>query len=53
MCTLIFPGFPGRVGTLVKGSPEDKQPSDPCIKGSAKISRRVTMALYTGETFTT
>ena len=31
----------------VKGSPEDKQPSGPCIKGSAKISRRVTLALYT------
>ena len=35
-------------GSSVKGSPEDKQPSGPCIKGSAKISRRVTLALYTG-----
>ena len=33
----------------VKGSPEDKQPSGPCIKGSAKISRRVTLAHYTGQ----
>ena len=35
-------------GSSVKGSPEDKQPSGPCIKGSAKISRRVTLAHYTG-----
>ena len=35
-------------GSSVKGSPEDKQPSGPYIKGSAKISRRVTLALYTG-----
>ena len=35
-------------GSSVKGSPEDKQPSGPCIKGSAKISWRVTLALYTG-----
>ena len=35
-------------GSSVKGSPEDKQPSAPCIRGSAKISRRVTLALYTG-----
>ena len=35
-------------GTSVKGSPEDKQPSGPCIKGSAKISWQVTLALYTG-----
>ena len=32
----------------VKGSPEDKQPSGPCIKGGAKISRRVTLPHYTG-----
>ena len=36
-------------GSSVKGSPEDKQPSGPCIKGSAKISRRVTLAHHTGE----
>ena len=36
-------------GLSVKGSPEDKQPSGPCIKGSAKISRRVTLAHYTGQ----
>ena len=35
-------------GSSVKGSPEDKQASGPCIKGSAKISWRVTLALYTG-----
>ena len=35
-------------GSSVKGSPEDKQPSGPFIKGSAKISRGVTLALYTG-----
>ena len=35
-------------GSSVKGSPEDKQPSGPCIKGSAKISWGVTLALYTG-----
>ena len=34
-------------GSSVKGSPEDKQPSDPSIRGSAKISRWVTLALYT------
>ena len=28
----------------VKGSPEDKQAPVPCVKGSAKISRRVTLA---------
>ena len=33
---------------MLKGSPEDKQPSGPCIRGSAKISWRVTLALYTG-----
>ena len=36
-------------GPSVKGSPEDKQPSGPCIKGSAKISRLVTLAHYTGD----
>ena len=35
-------------GSSVKGSPEDKQPSGPCIKGSAKISWQVILALYTG-----
>ena len=35
-------------GSSVKGSPEDKQASAPSIRGSAKISRRVTLALYTG-----
>ena len=35
-------------GSSVKESPEDKQTSGLCIKGSAKISRRVTLALYTG-----
>ena len=34
-------------GSSVKESPEDKQPSGPFIKGSAKISRWVTLALYT------
>ena len=34
-------------GSSVKESPEDKQVSAPCVKGSAKISRRVTLALYT------
>ena len=28
-------------GSSVKGNPEHKQPSGPCIKGSAKISWRV------------
>ena len=32
----------------VKESSEDKQASAPCARGSAKISRRVTLALYTG-----
>ena len=32
----------------VKGSPEDKQASAPCIKGSVKIFWRVSMVLYTG-----
>ena len=32
-------------GSSVKGSSEDKQSSGSCIKGSAKISRRVTLAL--------
>ena len=35
-------------GSSVKGSPEDKQASAPCIRGSAKVSQRVTLALYTG-----
>ena len=35
-------------GSSVKGSPEDKQPSGPCIKLSAKISQQVSLALYTG-----
>ena len=35
-------------GSSVKGIPEDKQPSGPCIKGSAKISQGVTLAHYTG-----
>ena len=35
-------------GSSVKESPEDKQASAPCVRGSAKISRRVTLALYTG-----
>ena len=35
-------------GSSVKKNPEDKQASTPCVKGSAKISRRVTLALYTG-----
>ena len=34
-------------GSSVKGNPEDKQPSGPCIKGNAKISRWVTLTLYT------
>ena len=36
-------------GSSVKGSPEDKQSSGPCIKGSAKISWRVILAHYTGQ----
>ena len=39
-------------GSSVKGSPEDKQPSGPCVKGSAKISRQVTLAHYTGHSLT-
>ena len=35
-------------GSSIKGSPEDKQPSGPCFKGSVKISRLVSLALYTG-----
>ena len=34
-------------GQSVKENPEDKQASVPCVMGSAKISRRVTLALYT------
>ena len=32
----------------VKESPEDKQSSASCVRGSAKISWQVTLALYTG-----
>ena len=35
-------------GSSVKESPEDKQTSVPCVKGSAKISRQVTLACFTG-----
>ena len=35
-------------GSSVKGSPEGKQPPGPCFKRSAKISRLVSQALYTG-----
>ena len=35
-------------GSSVKGSPEDKQASAPYIRGSAKISRRITLARFTG-----
>ena len=34
-------------GSSVKESPEDKQAFAPCVRGSAKISRRVTLAIYT------
>ena len=34
-------------GSSVKESPEEKQASSPCIRGSAKISWWVTLALYT------
>ena len=34
-------------GSNVKGSPEDKQASAPYVRGNAKISQRVTLALYT------
>ena len=34
-------------GSSVKGSPEDKQAFAPYVRGNAKISRRVTLALYT------
>ena len=36
-------------GSSVKESPEDKQASVPCVKGSAKISRWVTPARFTGQ----
>ena len=36
-------------GSSVKESPEDKGASAPCVRGSAKFSQRVTLALYTGE----
>ena len=35
-------------GSSVKESPEDKQTSAPCVRGSATISQRVTLVLYTG-----
>ena len=35
-------------GSSVKESPENKQASAPCVRGSAKISWQVTLALYTG-----
>ena len=35
-------------GSSVKESPEDKQGSTPYIRGSAKISRQVNLALHTG-----
>ena len=34
-------------GSSVKESPEDKQASVPCVKGSAKISWRFTLAHFT------
>ena len=34
-------------GSSVEESPEDKGASAPCVRGSAKISRGVTLALYT------
>ena len=34
-------------GSSVKESPEDKQASVPCVRGSAKISWQGTLALYT------
>ena len=37
-------------GSSVKESPEDKGASATCVRGSAKISWRVTLALYTGWT---
>ena len=36
-------------GSSVKESPEDKQACAPCVRGSAKISQQVTLALYTGQ----
>ena len=35
-------------GSSAKESPEDKQASAPCARGSAKSSQQVTLALYTG-----
>ena len=35
-------------GSSVKESPVDKQAFAPCVKGSAEISRWVTLVLYTG-----
>ena len=37
------------LGPSVEGSPEDKQTPSPCIRKSAKISRRVNLALYTSK----
>ena len=34
-------------GSSVKGNPEDKQASAPYIRGSAKISRQVTLVRFT------
>ena len=36
-------------GSSVKKSPKDKQASVRCVKGSTKISRRVTLAHFTGQ----
>ena len=36
-------------GSSVKESPEDKQASAPCVRGSTKISRWVTLTLYIGQ----
>ena len=33
----------------VKESPEDKQACAPCVRGSAKISWRITLALHTSQ----
>ena len=40
-------------GSSVKESPEDKQACAPCVRESAKISWRVTLALYTRFVVTT
>ena len=36
-------------GSSVKENPEDKQTSVPCVRGSTKISRWVTLACFTGD----